>query len=547
LSLFYLSKRINELVVWKDEIPVKRYKYILEEPNIWEFYKWDKFNSWEASISRYNNGMVRLMTWVSNTGETKNWQETNKIKISEQLYQHQIKLMKIIQSINRKEQEKIYLSSLVNKTFTELFAILGLNLYDTSALRYDLLVPNGKSGEFEVYIEKDSNIIKEMQQIFMDVNGKIIKPLEQNGNNNLIRFNNVDIGNFKNEKTINVTLHIPPENLLKNISWESSGYASIGIATNAGILKVNNILGDSSGGLIQQINEWKPDKQYLISFDYQTFGDDFILKVYDKRLKESSKKGFTSYVYLEKNLNAKTWKTHQSIVSADNKSSTGFIQILGNSEKTESELLMKNLSVVEMQYPKVFFKKIIGSGQKEATLPHILFKKINPTKYKIEVTGAYNPYTLVFLEQFSKKWELVDITKDSNGLRREVSRFFAKVGIIMLSPFIKDKRVENNTVASYFNGKVKEGVHQKTFLAPSTFETWGKDSIANYRHFQVNGYANGWNIEPKDMSGKTSYTLILEMTAQKLLYPLLLISLLTFIFVLLYFFIRLFSVNGKTN
>ena len=118
---------------------------------------------------------------------------------------------------------------------------------------------------------------------------------------------------------------------------------------------------------------------------------------------------------------------------------------------------------------------------------------------------------------------------------------------MMSSPFIKDKKVENNIVASYFNGEVKEGVHQKTFLAPSTFETWGKDSIANYKHFQVNGYANGWNIEPKDMNGKTNYTLILEMTAQKQLYPLLLISLLTFIFVLLYFFIRFLWVNEKTS
>ena len=237
------------------------------------------------------------------------------------------------------------------------------------------------------------------------------------------------------------------------------------------------------------------------------------------------------------------------MVFADSKSLTGFIQILGNSEKINSELLIKNFSasVVEIQYPKIFFKKIKGLGRKEVTPPHIVFTKINPTKYKIEVTGAYNPYTLVFLEQFSKKWELVDITTDSNSFRRAISRFFAKVGTMMSSPFIKDKKVENNIVASYFNGEVKEGVHQKTFLAPSTFETWGKDSIANYKHFQVNGYANGWNIEPKDMNGKTNYTLILEMTAQKQLYPLLLISLLTFIFVLLYFFIRFLWVNEKTS
>ncbi len=544
LSFFYIAKRIFELENWS-EIPVIKHEQQWQEPKLWEFYKWKKYNSWEASISRYKYAVIQLIQWTENAGESKTWIEANKIKINEQLYQHQTKLMKIIKSSNRSEPERAYLLSLVNKTLTELFVTLGLNFYDTFSLRYELLVPEKKSGEYEVYVEKDSNIVKEIQQIFMDVNGIIIKPLEKNENNNLIQFNNVDTGNFKNEKTINVVLHIPSENLLKNIDWESSKYAST--ATNAGILKINNVLGNNSGGLVQQIDEWKPNKQYLISFDYQTFGEDFIFKIYDKRIKEYSKKNLIGNIYLEKNLNSKIWKTHQSIVSADNKSFTGFIQILGNSEKAESELLIKNLSVVEIQYPKIFFKKIKGLKQKELTPPNVLFKKINPTKYKIEVTGASNPYALVFLEQFSKKWELIDISKNSNNFRRAVSRFFARAGMIVLSPFIKEKKIEDNIVASYFNGEVKEGIHQKTFLAPSTFETWGKDAIANDRHFQVNGYANGWNIQPKDMNEKTSYTLILEMTAQKPLYPLLFISLLTFVFILLYFFIRFFSVNGKTN
>lgn len=545
-SLFYIAKRVYELASWSEKIPISKHEQQWQEPKLWEFYKWKKYNSWEASISRYKYAVIQLIQWTKNAGESKAWVEANKIKINEQLLQHQIKFMKIIKSSNRSEQDRAYLLSLVNKTLTQLFTILGLNSYDTYFLQYDLLVPKGKSGEYEVYVEKDNNIVKQMQQVFMDVNGKIIKPLKQNGNNDLIQFNNVAIDNFKKEKTINVTLHIPPENLLKNIAWENSGDTST--ATNAGILKINNVLGDNSGGLVQQIDGWKPNKQYLISFDYQTFGDDFIFKVFDKQLKGPLEKQINGNEYLEKNLNAETWKTNQSIVSADIKSLAGFIQILGNSEKTKSELLIKNLSVVEIQYPKVFFKKIIGLGQKEAALPHILFTKINPTKYRIEVRGASNPYTLVFLEQFNGNWVLQDVTKNTKNIYHSfISRLLGNIGRIMVNVLVKDKPIENNIVASYFNGEVNEGFHRNTFLEPRTFETWGKEAIARGRHFQVNGYANGWNIEPKDMNGKTNYTLILEMTAQKQVYPLLFISFLTVIFILLYFFIRFFWVNEKAN
>jgi len=549
LNFFYLSKRVNELVRWADEIPIKKDEDKWKEPKIWEFNKWSKYNSWEAGINRYKAGMVKLINWVIIISESKVWKEANKIKISEQLLQHQMKLLRTMKGTNRDDKEKKYLLFLIDNAFVDLFKTLRLSAYDPSSLQYDLLVPKGKGGKYKVYLEKSGNLLKEAQKIFIEVNGKILGQAESSTNNNdLIEFSTVDIGNIREEKVLEVVLHLP-ENFIEHSIWDNPG--DINSLTDYTILKINNILGDNSGGIVKQITGWESNKQYLISFDYQTFGDDFVFKVYDKRLKEYPKKDLVNNVYLEKNLNSKIWKTHQSIVSADKKSLTGFIQILGNSEETKSELLIKNLSVVEMQYPKIFFKriikKIIGLGQKEVTSPHILFKKINPTKYKIEVTGAYNPYTLVFLEQFSKKWKLQDIGKNTNTFKGAISRFFANVGVNMISPFIRDKQTENNIVASYFNGEVKEGVHQKTFLAPNTFETWGKDSVADHKHFQVNGYANGWNIEPKDMDGKTSYTLILEMTAQKQLYPLLFISLLTFIFVLLYFFIRFFSVNGKTN
>ena len=90
------------------------------------------------------------------------------------------------------------------------------------------------------------------------------------------------------------------------------------------------------------------------------------------------------------------------------------------------------------------------------------------------------------------------------------------------------------TLSNYFDGKVTEGVHSNTFLDESTFSTWGKKAIASYRHFQVNGYANAWVVLPEDVGGRDSYSLVVEMTDQRIFYAGLVVSLQVFIFCMLW-------------
>mgnify|MGYP001613832319 CR=1 FL=1 len=94
-------------------------------------------------------------------------------------------------------------------------------------------------------------------------------------------------------------------------------------------------------------------------------------------------------------------------------------------------------------------------------------------------------------------------------------------------------------MASYFNGEVKEGVHENTFITPRTFETWGKDSVADHRHFLANSYANAWYITPSDMNGKRDYTLVLELTTQQQFYPALFVSLVTVAFLIGYSIVKI--------
>ena len=57
-----------------------------------------------------------------------------------------------------------------------------------------------------------------------------------------------------------------------------------------------------------------------------------------------------------------------------------------------------------------------------------------------------------------------------------------------------------------------------TFLEPATFETWGREPIAEDRHYLVNGYANSWYITPADVDGQENYELIVEFWPQRLFY-----------------------------
>jgi len=124
-------------------------------------------------------------------------------------------------------------------------------------------------------------------------------------------------------------------------------------------------------------------------------------------------------------------------------------------------------------------------------MPTISFKRINPIKYSVEVSGAAGPFTLIFSDQFHKDWKL----------------------------YISKQRPQKLTVQqSYFNGSVKEYKHENIFLDSRTFETLGMKSISESQHFIVNGYANAWLINPDDTSGASDYEIIIEMTQQRLFY-----------------------------
>ncbi len=110
---------------------------------------------------------------------------------------------------------------------------------------------------------------------------------------------------------------------------------------------------------------------------------------------------------------------------------------------------------------------------------NITFKKINPTKYMINIQDATQPYTLFLAQNYSPEWKIqVQRTKTKN----------------------------------------------KDLLGSS--------------HFLASGETNGWQINPEDVGNETNYVLVIEYWPQRLFSIGGIISILTIIFCLITVFFK---------
>lgn len=148
--------------------------------------------------------------------------------------------------------------------------------------------------------------------------------------------------------------------------------------------------------------------------------------------------------------------------------------------------------------------------KEKVVLPKISFTRINPTKYYVSIRDAKTSFPLIFSESFHEGWKVFLNEKSSK----------------------KDQSIEG--VTTYFDGDIQEKPYQTTFINSDTFETWGRSPIANNSHFQVNGYANSWQINPADIGGNENFDLIIEFQPQKNFYLGLFMSTIVFISCLCY-------------
>jgi hypothetical protein len=516
-AFFYLSKRIEELRFFGEKMDIGQESW--QEPPLWDINKWFSYNNWNASFVRYEKAVDEVIGWVDKAQISDEDKMFDKLRINEQLYRHEITLLRAIYDLNKTSSDKKYLLTAVDNMYKKLYEEVNLPIIDLSLHTYSLSPYTNREGSYELYFQGKNILDRNQDQISIKFGDQRLKTPAKTIS-------------IDNKSRIEAGITMPILNLASGQKWENSGIP-IGETDGITTMAINNKLGNLTNGLTLEIPNWTPGRTYLISFDYNTNGDNFVFSSVDRvTLNDSVKK--TDYrLFLEKRLNSNNFKTSQSVVYAEADSSAGFLRIVPFSPKDTSIIQIKNLIIQKVDYPSLVFKKVVPEDNVNQ-LPHMTFTKINPTRYVVDIKGAESPYTLVFLESFNGNWKLFDPENNSNSFRGEIGRLAGQIGKFSIGLFVKDKTRENTIAASYDSGQVKEGASMNVFLDSKTFDTWGKNTVSDRTHTLIDEYANAWHIEPSDVNGKTDYTLILELKTQKQFYPLVLLSLLTVASLLLY-------------
>ncbi len=529
LSLYHLSKRASELDQFGDNMALGDRKWT--EPNIWEIHKWYRFKSWNIALLRYKNEMLQLIKWVNKTNSSKAMLYVDKVKINEQINQHRVTLIDRVRKGNKTEKEKAALLVYVNNTFDSLSDKLALRPYDSSSLTYKVNKPTWLKGDYELIVQDKENSLDELVNSQILIDNNVLTPVSKNVSNNMVSFGFIDLSSTELR---DIVLKLPLYNLVNNSDWDALG--NVKTANNVTDLDMLNVTIDGSGGLVKEIPQWRAEQQYVVTFEYLTFGTDFRFRIFDNKSRKGTGIPVQGELFLEKILNSSDWKKTQSVVSSGKFSENGFLQVLSSNSRKNTHIQIRNLSVVKVRNPKIALRKIVKTQTNELKdLPKITFTKINPTKYVISVAEAYKPYTIVFQEAFNSNWRLYDSSNEVYDFQNTIERVIANMGKAIVNLFIKEDDFIYTITDSYFNGKIQEGQHGNRFVTRSLFDSWGKSTVAQHKHVRANGYANAWIIRPEEMNSRTSYTLILEMRTQRLFYIFVAVSFFSFLVLLVYY------------
>lgn len=518
---FLLTKRVAELNRWGDEIPIT--KQPQNPPKIWDVFKKNRYNSWESSLARYEATAKNIIQWMIDSSSENVPLDRDKIAAKEQFDQHRRSLLGILKNNQKSEGENVYLRQTIEEMFDRLYTVLDIKIYDPNTVDYILRIPDSLRGSYDVYVKSadSSDTLYSPLDLKIDtinLSSKIIK-----SPTHMIQIDSVFLESDSNKK---ISLHRNPINLAQFDNWINSGYVKIDSGIQS--LFISNISNEYSDGLISEISNWKPSRQYMITFDYNTYGNYVLYRMFDKQLLNKKTQKLRTNIFFEKNLHSTTWKTQQSFISSNASSYSAFLQFLNESRNISSQIDIKNLSIIEINPPKLFFRKRLPEGPTMPTDPTITFQKINPTKYIIQVSDVHNPYVLVFLEAFGNHWKLIDINKKDKSLSGMLMNYLGNAAQ-RIARFIYSTPVDDTIIsASYFDGKVREGNNIFSISDMRNFISWGKMSVTNRRHYRTNHYANGWIINPSDLDNRTSYTLVLEMETQNYFYLFFAMSVATF-------------------
>lgn len=169
-------------------------------------------------------------------------------------------------------------------------------------------------------------------------------------------------------------------------------------------------------------------------------------------------------------------------------------------ESEGSGAVFKNLSLTKVVTPTIVFVKDTG---RVLDTPKITYQEITSTDYTIKIENAKKPFLLSFSEQFDGNWNI--LSTDRQG-------FYGK----------------NPTISKYFDGNVREVAYANRIQPEASVNSLINNSKIDSLHMKLNGFSNGWLI-----SKNGTYQIQLTFSPQKYFIIGLMVSVLTFIAVLL--------------
>lgn len=353
------------------------------------------------------------------------------------------------QKLQRWNQEKFFSPELVDSSLFQL--IPTINLLEKT---YQFVVP--ESGEYQFFIRKPQNMsLQEIKKWQIKVNddvssssAKII--LQEDG---WLNWGSLDLEKGTGEITVNMDAQ---KNLIDAKNWSSCDMQKISEQVPADEF---TLLRKSLGEEIfcNQSEGWQDNTWYRLDGAVEEPNSPLTLFIAEEIVSYEDSKPVTNLELRKGFLFTKEQAKKFSIYIKSGADAANLRIFFGAANKPEK----LEIEVSQIFAPSVILKKVNNPGLNPT--PKIRFTKVNPTKYKITINEAKEPFELVFNESYHKNW--------------------------------------------------------KVFLAE------GKREIAKDTHSLVNGYANSWYVTRKDIGARENFELIVEFWPQRLFYWGILISL----------------------
>jgi hypothetical protein len=461
-KLFYATKRIAEMEKWGLTLGG---------------------DDWKETVKRYEQKM----------GEAFDLLERIKIEGKEDLLPLLSKLEASLQ-IHQKRMEKLGLNKERRVEFDNVLKDLKGRRdkvrvkHDSSQLVYEVDIP--REGDYQLLIKnEDYNQHLRDKQLKLEFLGEeIIVPLVSESNDWLTA------GNYELKAGKEELKLTKPEtvNLLEPKGWQN--HLAESVFVKEGILtfpQLESLFPTDTDVYFESMEEYQSGTNYRLVFDYSAAEDEagiFLIETIDLGGKKAGaviKETLPETILDSTGYFEKVFRSNPVAEKAE------FYFWIKTKRKREDTRIF-NLKIEKLFKPAIILRR--DQPQEPFQTPKITFTKINPTKYRVKVEKATEPYFLIFSETFNDNWRAYIQTSDV------------------------ELQMPGQIIASYFDGEIRESSHRRTFLGRDTFETWGKEPIAEDKHLLANGYANSWFLTPEDAGEKENYEIIIEFWPQRLFY-----------------------------